>query len=164
MPTLIIIGIALVLFIFFQILMPVKKSAMVKSCGKCLMSFEKGSKVRNILIQVLAFIVIILPLVFTYEYYINAIFCGCGVLGSYIGLKEMHFGPLYGIYENGICYSGTYIPFDKIESYTDVDNNASAITTIRFYLSNKKTVSLAFESESQKRVVLAKLKELKVAR
>lgn len=164
MPTLIIIGIALLLFIAFQILMPLKRRAMLKSCGDCLMSFEKNSTPRNILIQILAFIVIILPLVLTYEYYINAIFCACGVLGSFMGLKELYFAPLYGIYENGICYSGTYLSFDKIEDYCDVDNSANAPTTIRFYLSKNKLVSLAFESESQKRVVLAKLKELKVAR
>lgn len=155
--------IAYVLAVAMLIAIPIKRRKMLKTSGKCLMAFPKKEGFRNVSIIVFALALITLVYFFNYKFYVNIALCGCGVIGTYIAAKEIAFSDLYGIYENGLCASGVYIPYDQITNIIDVDNIAGVTTTLHVYR-NKKMDSLSFDSEQQKNIILKKLTELKVGK
>lgn len=158
----VVIIIAYLAYIGIIISIPLRKKSTEKHCGSCLLSFSKPVSKRNYVILVVAALLIPLIYFFTYKFYVDIAIAGCGVVGAYIAAKEITFSDLYGVYENGFCAGGLYIPYEKLSSINAVDSKDGTNTTVRIVYKKGETQSLTFASESEKNIILKKLKELKV--
>lgn len=158
----IIIAAAYFLYAVVLISIPLKRKNVKNKCGNCILSFEQNPGTKNIAILIVAALVIPIIYFFGYQLYVNLIIAGCGVLGAYIAAREIALSDFYGVYENGFCADGIYIPFEKISSVIDIDNQAQVTYAVRVTYKNNKTQTVNFASESVKKITLAKLKELKV--
>lgn len=155
------IGVAFLLYVGTLVSIPFKKKNMQKNCGKCILSFSRKFSYRDIAIYILAALVILLVYFFNWQLFVNIVMAGCGVFAAYTASKDITYSDLYGVYENGFCMDGVYIPFEKISSITAVDNMPDP-NSVRVILVDNKVHTIRFSSESEKNVVLAKLKSLKV--
>ena len=53
---------------------------------------------------------------------------GVGVLGFYIACREMTFGGVSGVYENGLIWNGSALAFPDVDSAVAEDANTLLIT------------------------------------
>ena len=161
MEKIIIMASAYILYILVLISIPLKRKSMKKVCGHCLLSFSKKITVRHIAILIVSALIILLVYFFAYKFYVNIVIAGCGVMGAYISAKEITYANLYGVYENGFSVDGLYISYDTISSIIDVDNMPD-VTAARIVYKKNGTRTIHFASESEKNVILSKLKKMKV--
>lgn len=157
----VLVAVVYFLYIIIYISIPVKRNAMKKDSGSCLLSFSKPITVRHIAILVVSVLLIPIVLFFTYRFFVLLVFAACGVMGSYMSAKEITYGPYYGVYQMGFCADGAYISFDDISSIKDSENIAE-INVSKVTLKNNRVKAIYFSSESEKNVVISKLKEMKV--
>lgn len=161
MEKIMIMAVAFLLYILVLIFIPLKRKAMKKVCGECILSFSKKIGIRNYAVLVAAVLVILIVYFINYKLYVSIVIAACGVMGAYISAKEIAYADMYGVYENGFSVDGLYISYDSVSSIVDLDN-ISDVTAARIMYKNNSTRTIHFASESEKNVILAKLKKMKV--
>ncbi len=81
-------------------------------------------------IGILAAAPVLIALNFIRDFDLLTVFAitGVGVLGFHIACREMAYGRVSGIYENGIIWNGSAISFDDVGSAAGEDPNTVVIT------------------------------------
>lgn len=152
MSTKIILLISIILFIMINIYMPILRIKRLKKCGKYLYAFGKKEFGKNISILVLSLVLLLLIYCMDYSFFINCILSSCAIIATYIGLKELYFAPIQGIYEKALLFRGTFILYSNITNY--VEDDISSVQNRIVFTLKKGSCAIVFETEEQKNIVI----------
>lgn len=157
---------AYILFFVDLLTIPFRRKTVTKDTGNKVMDLTGSSIIQKIVIYILAFGLISTIWIRDFGPMMNFVLCGCGVFAAELMTKDVALYKLYGVYEKGIIFDGSYFAFDSMIGFpvlqlSQEEQKNYDSKTLYFVTKNKGSTSFTFATEEEYKAVVEQMFKLK---